>query len=154
MDNKLFRQKSIDKISSPEQLHDYMRVTSPRLWMILAAILLLLGGFIVYASTTTITNTLPVKIDLITIDETLSDGQRLYFTSASCRLSAEDQGRISVGMNVEVAGEKGKVSSVYTYEDETGVTITMDKEVLNLPNGTYDGEIILESRSPISFLLN
>ena len=50
MDNGLFRKKSIDRISSPEELHDYMRVTSPRLWMILAAVVLLLVGFIVYAS--------------------------------------------------------------------------------------------------------
>ena len=31
MQNELFRQKSIERISSPEALHDYMRVTSPRL---------------------------------------------------------------------------------------------------------------------------
>ena len=51
MGNQLFRQKSLDRISSPEELHDYMRVTSPRLWMILGAILVLLAGFIAYAST-------------------------------------------------------------------------------------------------------
>jgi threonine dehydratase len=44
MENGLFRQKSMDHISSPESLHDYMRVTSPRLWMILAAIVALLEG--------------------------------------------------------------------------------------------------------------
>lgn len=35
MENNLFRKKSLEHISSPEELHDYMRVTSPRLWMIL-----------------------------------------------------------------------------------------------------------------------
>lgn len=34
MENKLFRQKSIDRVSSPEQLQDYMRVTNPGVWMI------------------------------------------------------------------------------------------------------------------------
>ena len=33
MENKLFRQKSIDRVSSPEQLQDYMRVTNPGVWM-------------------------------------------------------------------------------------------------------------------------
>ena len=47
MENGLFRKKSLERISSPEELHDYMRVTSPRLWMILAAIVVLLVGFIV-----------------------------------------------------------------------------------------------------------
>jgi hypothetical protein len=62
MDNGLFRKKSIERISSPEQLHDYMRVTSPRLWMLLAAVVLLLAGFIVYASRTTIENTMPIRV--------------------------------------------------------------------------------------------
>ena len=29
MDNQIFRQKSLDQISSPEQLHDYLRVPNP-----------------------------------------------------------------------------------------------------------------------------
>ena len=66
MENGLFRQKSIDRISSPESLHDYMRVTSPRLWMILAAIIALLAGFIVFASMATMENTMPLKVTVST----------------------------------------------------------------------------------------
>ena len=61
MQNQLFRQKSLEKIQSPEVMHDYMRVTSPRLWMILTAIVVLLGGFIAYASTTTMESTMRSK---------------------------------------------------------------------------------------------
>ena len=63
MESQLFRKKSMERISSPEELHDYMRVTSPRLWMILAAIVALLAGFIVYASTATLENTMPLKVE-------------------------------------------------------------------------------------------
>ena len=62
MQNQLFRQKSLERIQSPEEMHDYMRVTSPRLWMILAAIVILLAGFIAYASTTTMESTVPIKV--------------------------------------------------------------------------------------------
>ena len=41
----LFRQKSIDRVSSPEQLNDYIRVTTPSVWLALIAIILLLTGF-------------------------------------------------------------------------------------------------------------
>ncbi len=41
MDQNLFREKSIDRISSPEQLNDYLRVTSPAVWVILLAVVLL-----------------------------------------------------------------------------------------------------------------
>ena len=62
MGNQLFRKESLERISSPEQLHDYMRVTSPRMWMLLSAIAALLIGFIVYASTTTMENTIDINV--------------------------------------------------------------------------------------------
>ena len=64
MEKGLFRKKSIERISSPEELHNYMRVTTPRLWMILGAIVALLVGFIVYASTATMENTMPISVSL------------------------------------------------------------------------------------------
>ena len=48
MDNSIFRQKSIDKVSSPEKLDDYIRVTTPSVWITLIAILLLLVGALVW----------------------------------------------------------------------------------------------------------
>ena len=46
--NTIFRQKSIDKVSSPEKLDDYIRVTTPSVWVTLIAIVLLLVGGIVW----------------------------------------------------------------------------------------------------------
>ena len=61
MEKTLFRKESYDRISSPEQMRDYMRVTSPRLWMLLAAMIALLAGFLVYASTTMMETTLELS---------------------------------------------------------------------------------------------
>ena len=46
--NGIFRQKNIDKVSSPEKLDDYIRVTTPSVWITLAAIVVLLAGVIVW----------------------------------------------------------------------------------------------------------
>lgn len=48
MNNSIFRQKSMDKVSSPEKLDDYIRVTTPSVWITLAAIVILLVGAIVW----------------------------------------------------------------------------------------------------------
>ena len=48
MQNKLFRQKSIDRVSSPEQLQDYMRVTNHGAWMVLAVAFVMLTTMISY----------------------------------------------------------------------------------------------------------
>ena len=44
MDNQLFRKKSLDKVSSPEQLNDYIRVSNPGVWIALTAVIVLLFG--------------------------------------------------------------------------------------------------------------
>ena len=46
---KLFRKNAIDHISSPEQLDDYIKVSNPRAWMILAVILLCLIGLFIWS---------------------------------------------------------------------------------------------------------
>ena len=48
MNQQLFRKKSVDKVSSPEQLNEYIRVANPGVWMVLAAIVILLAGVVVW----------------------------------------------------------------------------------------------------------
>ena len=42
MNSQLFRKSSIDRVSSPEQLNSYIRVSNPGVWLVLAAVVLLL----------------------------------------------------------------------------------------------------------------
>ena len=42
------RQKTRDRISSPDQLTDYLRVTNPGIWVLLASIVLFLAGVFVW----------------------------------------------------------------------------------------------------------
>ncbi len=41
---QIFREKSIERVSSPEQLDDYIKVTTPSVWLILSATIALLAG--------------------------------------------------------------------------------------------------------------
>ncbi|MCR5399521.1 MAG: hypothetical protein K6E68_08335 [Lachnospiraceae bacterium] len=45
----IFRKKSLDRISSPEQLNDYIKVTTPSVWVILIAVILLLVGMLAWS---------------------------------------------------------------------------------------------------------
>ncbi len=40
----IFREKSLERVTSPEQLNDYIKVTTPSVWMILIATLILIIG--------------------------------------------------------------------------------------------------------------
>ena len=155
MDNQLFRQKSIDRISSPEALHDYMRVTSPRLWMILSAIIVLLAGFIIYASTAIMENTMPLKISVTSFSHeaegTVSHKETQFYSSLP--MSYKDS--VMPGMTVRLGSEQGKVDLMSVTDDGTvQLVIRMENDHYSPPDGEYDAELVLESTTPISFLWN
>ena len=159
MDNQLFRQKSIDRISSPEELHDYMRVTSPRLWMILGAVAVLLIGFIVYASTARMENTLKIRVTVESVENTeeyRAESGNLRSSYVFCSLPISELETVKAGMPVRIGSEKGKVGWISTSSEaeELMLVIDMEHEQLPLPDGEYDAELVLESTTPISFLWN
>ena len=159
MDNQLFRQKSIDRISSPEELHDYMRVTSPRLWMILGAVAVLLIGFIVYASTARMENIMKIRVTVKSVENTeenRAESGNLRPSYVVCSLPISKLETVKAGMPVRIGSERGKVGWIST-SSETGellLVIDMEHEQLPLPDGEYDAEMVLESTTPISFLWN
>ena len=48
MEQQLYRKVSLEHIESPEQLNEVLRVTSPSVWVLLAAVIVLLLGFLVW----------------------------------------------------------------------------------------------------------
>ena len=51
MSESIFRQKSLARISSPEEIDNYMKVTRPSLWLALGVIILLLAALILWSIT-------------------------------------------------------------------------------------------------------
>ena len=158
-EESLFRKKSIDRISSPEQLHDYMRVTGPRLWMILAAIVILLGGFIIYASTATMENKVPIRVQLVTVTEQvneLPEGEAREMTYVISKMPMSMKDSLKTGMAVRFGGEEGHISWYSVDEGEDGITVMFDMKHSYIPmeDGEYDAELVLEATTPISFLWN
>ena len=149
MEQQIFRQKSIERISSPEQLHDYIRVTSPRLWMLLAAIIVLITGLIIAASTFRMENTR--EIPAVVEREEKGEQPGMWI---SISLPPEQKDLISVGMKARVGGEQAKVT--FLFEDAEGLKaiLELDDPEKLLPEGNYTAEIVLEESTPISFLLN
>ena len=159
MENNLFRKKSLERISSPEELHDYMRVTGPRLWMLLGAILALLAGFVVYASTVTMENTvrIPVRVETFeTTQEYQAQGGSPRYSLVSSTLPNSMMDTLKPGMVLRLGDATGKLDLISTVaeEEESSLVFEMDNDYVALPDGTYEAELVLESTTPISFLWN
>ena len=54
MEQPLFRKESMERVSSPEVLRDYLHVTSPAIWVVLAAVILLLASLFIWSSVTAV----------------------------------------------------------------------------------------------------
>ena len=156
MKNGLLRKKSLERISSPEELHDYMRVTSPRLWMLLGAITALLVGFIVYASTATMENTMPIKVKVSQYElETNAAGEIEYMTAIEAHLPHTMKDQVDSNMMVRIGRIEAKIAYVGVGENETiFLNIDPGMDYVPLEEGEYDAELVLESTMPISFLWN
>ena len=133
----LFRQESLQRISSPEQLTDYLKVTNPGIWIILVAVILLLTGLFVWSFTG--------KLETTSVASAVVKNG-----TAEIYITDYDSGAIKEGLTVRIGSEEYKLSRVDT--DKYGrITAYADVAVAD---GDYNVKIVTESISPISFLLN
>ena len=133
--NKIFNQHALDKINSPEQLNDYLKVTNPGIWVILAAVITLLIGFIAWASLGKLETTVNAMADV-------AGGTASVWTTENTPVP------ISAGMKVRIGSEEYSIASMG--RDDNG------KAVAHIPvqllDGYYEAKIVVESVSPVTFL--
>ena len=139
--NQLFRKASLDHISSPEQLHDYLCMTSPRMWMLAAAIAALIIGLAFFAMTGNQETVLPGRAEIV-------EGY------AFLTLNSAQKGLIEPGMTVRIQDVESKLEYVFQAMDEDENLVLNATAELALPDGVYDAEILVETRTPIQMLLN
>ena len=157
MNNQLFRQKSVDKVSSPEQLNEYIRVANPGVWLVLAAIVILLAGVIVWGCIGHLDTTLAAAV-------VADGGEAVIYVKES------DAPVLDLGMTVRTDAWEytiTEISAVPIKVDESlseyavhasGLTMGEWAYIVKISGAPADGvhkaEIVIESISPISFILN
>ena len=138
MDKQIFRQKSLERISSPESLGDYLRVTSPAVWMILAAVILLLAGMLIWSSVASIDS-------FATGTAQVSDGSmRLVFDDETVARS------VQAGMTVIVGETTTRISSVGT--DGEGRLFALASTAL--ADGRYPARVLFRQTQVLRLLFN
>ena len=58
----LFREKNLERIENPEKLNDYLRVTSPGVWLVLITVIVLLAGVCIWGFLGHIRATVPAAV--------------------------------------------------------------------------------------------
>ena len=132
----LFRKKAMARISSPEDLTGYLRVTSPGVWIVLAAVIVLLAGLFAWSAV----GTLETTVDATAV---------VHNHTAQIVAAGQGADVLQAGMPLRVASQEFVIASVDF--DEYGRAVA--RAEVSLPDGTYDGEIVVEQTRPIQFLL-
>lgn len=155
---QLFRQKSIESIQSPESLNEYLKVTSPGVWILLAAVVVLLIGVVVWGFLG--------RIEAKTTVAVVSDDEGVYcLVPGAAMESVIEKKSITIDGNVyELA--PGVLEPVVVSSQDTNIYVLLAGNLSDgmivyqvavkaeLPADIYQGTIVTESITPASFLLN
>jgi hypothetical protein len=159
MNNHLFRKKNVERVTSPEQLNDYIHVSNPSAWTVLAAFTILLVGVCIWG----IFGRLDTKLSVVAVKED---------ESVVCCVREADYEKIRVGMIVEIGGEEFAVTDIANTPVLVDEAITdYAKHVGMLADGewiyyvytdcpaalegnVFSAEIIIERINPLYFVTN
>jgi len=156
MENEIiFRDKPMERVASADRLNDYVKLSNPGLWFVLTAVVMILAGACVFGLAGHIDSWVPCVA--------ISDGQHTV-----CWVKKEYDDRFSEDMTVRIDGTEYPVSlhdavpvsvdpGTDTYvlfqgDMQPGEWIYEIDAAGTLPAGSYEGELVTERISPLSFL--
>ena len=136
--SSLFRRESVERIQSPEQLNDYLRISNPTIWVLLAAVIVLLAGMLIWSSVAYISS--------------FAEGSATVENGAmTVRFYDEEQAsRVESGMDIVVGDVSSPVKSVGRMEDGTVFALADT----SLSDGSYDARVTYRRTQLIRLLFN
>ena len=155
--SSLFREKNLQRISSPEQLNAYIRVSTPSVWMLLGAIVILLVGICVWG----VFGRMDTKLSVVAVSE---NGTITAYIREADISDVDPDDEVIVGDAV-VSIADIKTSPVIVDDSFTDYmlhvgglqagewvyAVTLDGE---FTDGVHSADIVTDSVSPMSFVMN
>ncbi|MCL2663466.1 MAG: hypothetical protein FWE83_09100 [Oscillospiraceae bacterium] len=140
MENRIFRKSALDRISSPEQLNEYMKVAGPGVWCIMAGLVVTFAAFIVWG----LLGSIPETTDISGTTLVRGDGPMAVYSF----LPIDETRALSEGMSVRVSPDYapreqfGYIYGTIRSISRTPITANMirdrfgnDADFLILPSG-------------------
>ena len=153
----LFREKSLEAVQSPESLNDYLRVTSPGVWLVLGTVIALLAGAVIWSIFGRITTTIDVAV-VANIEKCVCivpyNEMQKVMARGFVSLNGQDYAlKADEKLDVVVISDQTSnyVRSVGGFSNGD-VTVEVPMEA-QLDAGVYTGKVLTESLQPISLLL-
>ena len=154
---KLFREKSLEAVESPESLNDYLRVTSPGVWLVMGTIIALLIGCILWGIFGHIRTTADFAVSVSPersvcyvnyelVDKVLARGV-IRVNGYDYPLKTDED------LNVIIVSEETPTRVLLSGNLSVGDPVVEVPVITDLEDGYYTGEVVTEDLKPISLLL-
>ncbi len=135
----LFRKKSLDKMKSPENLDDYIRVSNPGVWLLLISVIILLIGACVWGVFGRMDSTVPTSV-------------RAESEEIVCYIESEVVSTVQEGMTVKFDDFEATIIEI-GQKEAMGYVCVLESDQ-EIPDGIYEGKIVTKSIRPLSFVIN
>lgn len=156
--SSLFREKNLERLESPEKLNDYLRVTSPGVWLVLATVIVLLIGVCIWGVFGTIQATTQAAV-------VTQDGQSTCLVPAAALQGVLENRTVEIDgvkmglepavLEPDVISESTNVYIMLAGGHKVGdivypITLTEPLKA----DGIVTGTLITETLSPMSLFFN
>lgn len=147
MNDTLFRKKNLERISSPEQLNDYIKVSNPSVWLIISAMIIIAVAFSIWAFSGNITSE-------VSATGVFQGSQQGEVNSVVSYVDANYASKISEGMQVRIY-DRSKPMDAYVNGKVAKVSqVPVKKEdILNNYSSEYIGGNLLDAEYGVGILI-
>lgn len=162
---KLFREKSLEKISSPEQLNTYIKVSNAGVWMVISAMIIFLIGVLIWgifgrietfekAVARVESGNVEVYVPYISF-ENQQVPQPLRFEINNAAFSIDLGETVPEPLEL-TEDEVEQIDSLASYlgDFHAGDWIYVFKGQIDYPDGVYECNVVTQEYAPISFVTN
>lgn len=156
----VFRKKSLERLSSPEELNDYIKVARPGIWIILIAVIIFLVGVVFWCTFGRLDSA--IKAPVVVVDEDgylfvsemniggIQPGAQVTFGEVTTQV-------LDIMSQPVQAREIGDDYFLYvgSFSDSTWLYIcTLEGGSGGMPEGIYEARVVSGYTSPMSFITN
>ena len=153
---QIFRKKTIEQLSEPEQLTGYLKVTGPGVWVALSGIIILLAGLLVWGFFGKLVST-------VTVPAKIRDGLCMCYVLSEDAASTDEEIEVKIGdvkmtaelskaerMTLDASADPDLYASGYLAPGRSVIVLSCRTD---LKDGMYDALVTTETLKPISLIL-
>ena len=154
----LFREKNLERLENPEKLNDYLRVTSPGVWLVLGTVIVLLIGVCIWAVLGRIDATVPAAVvtengeSICLVPEDALDG---VIKNRTVTIDGTDYELQPSTLEPQVISEDTNIYTILAGQLSVGDIVYPIELTEPLgEDGIVTGELVTETLSPASLFFN